>query len=619
MATTSSNNDQRHRTGQTTSLTALQCELRGLFAERPSNRALAESLERIGARLGALYAVVHCRLGVHVLSEEWSGDDQIDTGDRETINQALWESVSTEEARCVRLNPTQNELLLLTVVVYDEESEPSGGAAVVLPPCDRSHILQIMAQLEGILGYVSLLFDRPNGRKHAPRTAERQTLRGADDADHPLRLAHAILSNLEARYGLELAAVGFVRQHRVRLAAISRVEEPRASNPGVVAIQSAMEECLDLGRPIVHRGRERDDEGLDDHRLHAQWSQQSHGNPVASVPLVCMEETVAVVSMSQGGGTRLTREQVVLIQEELSGYAALVPLSLRANRTLREHVADHVLNRVRNVRRQGPARTAAFAAGLVMLLAWLVFGTLHHTFTVPCVVKPSDRRTIACPRAGVLAELFVRPGDRVQKGQLLAAIDASDDFLQRAELNAEIESLAALIDQAVADRKAGQARVNEAMKRSLEAQLAIVDASIAQAQIRAPHDGLILEGDLRERLGSRLELGVPLFELARYDRAAIELRIPETLVLATRDPVDAEFAPAAQPDQRYPLGPLRVAPSSTIVDERNVFLGEAPVEIDLGMLPPGMEGTAHVDAGPRSAWWVLTHRVTDWLHLNFWL
>jgi multidrug efflux pump subunit AcrA (membrane-fusion protein) len=50
-----------------------------------------------------------------------------------------------------------------------------------------------------------------------------------------------------------------------------------------------------------------------------------------------------------------------------------------------------------------------------------------------------------------------------------------------------------------------------------------------------------------------------------------------------------------------------------------VVLGEADVEIDLGLLPPGMEGTARIDAGARSAWWVVTHRMTDWLHLNFWL
>jgi len=601
-----------------TSMSALQCEVRALFADRPSNRALAESLQHICSRLGAIYAVVHTRFGVHVLSEEWCGDDnQVTIEDRDVINQALWESVTSEEARCVRLKADKSGLLLATVVMYDQGAEPSGGAAIVMPPCDKSRILQVMAQLEGILGYVSLLFDQGGGNNNGKRTAERRQLRTTDEANHPVRLAYAILSELEARYGLELAAVGFVQKGQVQVAAMSGVDDLRPSNPGVAAVRAAMEECLDRGSPIVATSRH-DDEN-DDCRLHTQWSHKAQGNPVASLPLISMDETVAVVSMSQGGGTKLTRDQVVLMQEELSSYAALVPLSLTANRSLRTHVWDNIRRGLRRLQSRGPLRVGVMATALVMLVGWLAFGTLNHTFTVPCTVKATDRRTIACPRAGVLAELFVRPGDRVQEGQLLAAIDASDDFLQRAELTAEIESLSAIIDQAVGERQAGQVRVNEAKKRSLEAQLAIVDASIAQAQIRAPHDGLILEGDLRERLGSRLELGVPLFELARSDRASIELRIPERLVLAANESIDAEFASAAEPDRTYELQELAIAPSSTIVDERNVFLGEADVEIDLGLLPPGMEGTARIDAGPRTAWWVVTHRLTDWLHLNFWL
>ena len=614
----SPSNSTAEKAAAATSMSALQCEMRVLFSDRPSNRALAESLQKICQHLGAVYAVVHTRFGVNVLSEEWCGDDnQVTVEDRDVINQALWESVTSEEARCVRLKAGNSGLLLATIVMYDQGAEPSGGAAIVLPPCDKARILQVMAQLEGILGYVSLLFDQGGGHNSGKRTAERRELRATDDANHPVRLAYAILSELEARYGLELAAVGFVHKQRVRVAAMSGVDDLRPSNPGVALVRSAMEECLDRGTPIVACSRNNHEN--DDCRLHSQWSHKAQGNPVASLPLIAMGETVAIVSMSQGGSTKLTEDQVVLMQEELSGYAALVPLSLTANRTLRAHALANVKQGLRRIQSRGPVHVGIVLSALLLLIGWLAFGTLNHTFTVPCTVKATDRRTIACPRAGVLAGLFVRPGDRVQAGQLLAAIDASDDFLQRAELTAEIESLSAIVDQAIGERQAGLVRVNEAKKRSLEAQLAIVDASIAQAQIRAPHDGLILEGDLRERLGSRLDLGVPLFELARSDRASIELRIPERLVLAANECVQAEFASAAAPDRTYDLQRLTIAPSSTIVDEQNVFLGEANVEIDLGLLPPGMEGTARIDAGERSAWWVTTHRLTDWLHLNFWL
>lgn len=259
------------------------------------------------------------------------------------------------------------------------------------------------------------------------------------------------------------------------------------------------------------------------------------------------------------------------------------------------------------------------AVVLFGLLTWLCFGTMQYTFTVPCVVKAADRRTVSCPRDGVLAELFVRPGDYVREGQLLAVLDANDDFLRRDELRAEIDALSALADQALAERATGQLRIHEAGKRSLLAQLAVVEAAIERAQIRAPQAGLILEGDLREQLGARLTLGEPLFELARYDRAVVVLRVPEKLVLAASSCEGAEFAPAASPDRRLELQPLAIAPSSTVVDETNVFLGEAVILQSLDGIAPGMEGVAHLRAGDRPVWWVLTHRLTDWARMNFWL
>ena len=158
-----------------------------------------------------------------------------------------------------------------------------------------------------------------------------------------------------------------------------------------------MEECLDRGQPIVVNSSEPTE---DDCRIHAQWSNKAGGNPVASLPLIAMDETVAIVSMSQGGGTRLTREQVVLMQEELSGYSALVPLSLTANRSLAAHASDSLRKSMKRLQRRGPVRLCAMLASLLLLASWLAFGTLNHTFTVPCTVKATDRRTIACPRAG---------------------------------------------------------------------------------------------------------------------------------------------------------------------------------------------------------------------------
>ena len=47
--------------------------------------------------------------------------------------------------------------MLITAIMYDQDIEPSGGAALVIQDCDKSRALQVLAQLEGVLGFLSLL------------------------------------------------------------------------------------------------------------------------------------------------------------------------------------------------------------------------------------------------------------------------------------------------------------------------------------------------------------------------------------------------------------------------------------------------------------------------------
>ena len=114
-------------------------------------------------------------------------------------------------------------------------------------------------------------------------------------------------------------------------------------------------------------------------------------------------------------------------------------------------------------------------------------------------------------------------------------------------------------------------------------------------------------------------MGDPMLELARYDRIVIALRIPEQAILQAQDCRGATFAPSARPQQRLALGDLRVPPSTTVIDGRNVFVTEAVALATLEGLAPGMEGVVHLDVGYRPVWWVLTHRLTDWLAVNFWV
>ena len=607
------------------SVSALQCDLRRLFEGSRTRPATIEALAHIGQYVGATYVVIHARVGVQMISEEWAqAEFSVSEHLRQTVSTIMWDAMSSESARCVRIRQeSERSDAVVTAVLHDHNLENSGAAAIVLQNCDHAHAQEALPWFEGLTGYLALLISEKSrraatknnggggGAASAVRT-ESSTL--IDATDDPTRLAFRLAAEVKNRFQFDLAAVGLVRRGGVEVTAISGLDELRAANPGVVLIRAAMEECLDAG-DVVAYGLEVDENA----RLHAQWSEAIGGASVATLPLSSHGDVVAVIGVSRDASKTLTRAEVVALGEELAEYGPLVPLSRAASRSVLSHFGSAIGESARRAVGSGRRRAMTAVVVIVAVVAWLLFGQLPYSFTVPCMVRATSHRTVSCPRDGILQELYVRPGDVVGKGQILATLDALSDIMERNRLQSETAALQAQADQALAEGDAGQERVLLAQQESQKAQLVAIEHSIKRAEIRAPVAGVILDGDLREKLGSRMSRGEALFELTRRERTVVVLKIPENLMIDARKRVEMVFSPSARPETEFTLTDLKIDPTSSVIDGKNVFLAEAKTATALSELAVGMEGVAHIATGYRGAWWVLTHRMTDWLKLQFWL
>ena len=63
---------------------------------------------------------------------------------------------------------------------------------------------------------------------------------------------------------------------------------------------------------------------------------------------------------------------------------------------------------------------------------------------------------------------------------------------------------------------------------------------------------------------------------------------------------------------------VRLLPVAVAADGRNFFEAEGALEAAGKKLRPGMRGVAKIAAGRRSAAWIATHRLFDWLRLTAW-
>jgi multidrug resistance efflux pump len=207
-------------------------------------------------------------------------------------------------------------------------------------------------------------------------------------------------------------------------------------------------------------------------------------------------------------------------------------------------------------------------------------------------------------------------------------LDTSDLELEEAAALADLSRYAREAEKARAEaersggfRQASLAdmRINEALAAQAQARLDLVRHRLKQATLKAPFDAVLVEGDLRQRIGSHVKQGDPLFKVARLDTLYVEAEIPERDVHRILEKSTGEIAFVTQPKLKFPVSIVRVEPAAFPKEGQNVFLARCSVE---GAVQPwwrpGMSGVCKIDVEKRTLLWIISHRTVDFLRMFLW-
>jgi macrolide-specific efflux system membrane fusion protein len=230
-------------------------------------------------------------------------------------------------------------------------------------------------------------------------------------------------------------------------------------------------------------------------------------------------------------------------------------------------------------------------------------GDIEKTVLATGILKPSVQVNVGAQVNGQLKKLYVRAGDRVTKGQLLAEIDPT---LQQSELRkseAELDSAVAQkqaslftltqyqlelkrqlqldrdgsgtksnLEQAQAkvDTQKAQIKVNEAQIVQAQMALETAKANLGYTRILAPVDGQVLGIVTKEGQTVVSSQTAPtILVLANVDTMTVQTRISETDILKVHPGQPLWFYVVADPKHRYQsvMGTLQDAPNDALQDE----------------------------------------------------
>ena len=142
---------------------------------------------------------------------------------------------------------------------------------------------------------------------------------------------------------------------------------------------------------------------------------------------------------------------------------------------------------------------------------------------------------------------------------------------------------------------------------------------LTEATLKSPFDGVVVEGDLRERLAAPVKQGDALLKIARVENLYVEAEVNERDVHDILDKQRGEVAFVSQPKLSFPVRIVKLEPAAFPRTEGNVFLVRC--EFQKGVEKwwrPGMSGLCKLNVGRRTLWWILTHRTVDFLRMKLW-
>ncbi len=499
--------------------------------------------------------------------------------------------------------------------------------STVVADCRDTSILQSTAPLrEMAAGFYETFFSRHEFRKleqDAQLIRQAMVILGVtQEASGFLGASLNLVNEMARTFQCVRVSLGWVKRHNIRLIAMSDTEDLKRHSDEAAALELAMGEALDQAHPIIYPITPKAEGVLQQAVVHAHRKLVTglKGRSVLSVPLRHRDELVGVLVLEREEAT-FEPDQVQFLQlvADIVGphlsdrYLSDRWLIVHAWQTSKDGLAYLV----------GPKHVVWKGVALLVLAAMLycVFGTWDYRVTAPFTLEAKVKQTLPAPYEGRVLKVNARPGDTVTKGTVLAMMDTAELQLQLLEAKAKIAQAAIEREKGLAENKISDYQQANATIEQVKAQVQLLEYRLANAKIVSPLDGVITDGKWHDRQGAYAKQGDVLFEVGQVEDIQAIIKVSESDIdlFKTGPSIAGTLATRARPEDEYEFIGMSLIPQAKPQDNVNSFEFKANVDSPGVWMRPGMEGVAKVEVGTKPIWWILTHRMTDYLRLTLWL
>ena len=423
-----------------------------------------------------------------------------------------------------------------------------------------------------------------------------------------------LCNELASRFSCERVSIGWLKEREVALTAISHMEKFEKKMDAARGLQASMEESLEQNCEILWPP------SVDTNyvsRDHTEYASSQGINNIFSIPLRKDDEAVGVIVFERSA-VFTERDQLCirLIGDQVT--QRMLDLQ-RTDRWFGARFYNWLKEKFQSLLNVEFSFQKALCLVGVFAALWLVFWRMPFKVKAPFILRAENVRFVPAPEDGYIKAVNIEKGDFIAAGSTLLNLDIRELLLEESASVADKTRFEREIAKARAENELVEMRIAQARLQQAEARLEKIRYYIEQAKIISPFDGVVVEGDLKEKIGVPVQQGDLLYKIAQLDSMFSELKVDEDDIHELSVEHQGHLAFASKPDEKFPIVVERIEPMAQDTEEGNIFIVRCSfVGEPADWWRPGMSGIAKIKVGKRSPLFIFTHKTMDYLRLRFW-
>ncbi len=495
-----------------------------------------------------------------------------------------------------------------------------GAAALELSADSEAHLKSAMIQLQWGVTVMEVFFRRQEAQENEALLSR---LRSAVDllatalSIDPFEAAcMSVVTELSTQLRCDRVSLGLVKKGRARIRAISHSAQFGERMNLIRAIEKAMDEAVvqrkELFYPLSPEG-----EPLIT-REHEELARQYGAGSILTLPFYGKEAYSGALTLERAAAEPFSPEEASFCRSVGSLLFPALEIKRQNDRPLITKIADAAGRGVIKILGRGyPGRKLILLLALAVA-AFFYFARGDYRISAHTVLEGEVKRAVVAPFDGYVKEAQIRAGDVVQGGEILCTLDDRDLRIERINWLSKRTQYQRQHQEALAQHDWAKTEILKAQLDQAAAQLNLVETQLERTRIAAPFKGLVISGDLTQRLGGAVGKGDILFEVAPLDAYRVILEVDERYIADVNTGQRGRLILSSLPHEQFEFTVEKLTPIATADEGKNYFRVEAKLQTASARLRPGMEGLGKIDVDRRRLIWIWTRDLIDWFRLWVW-